>query len=163
VLRVIVSGAPADLPRVNEIHIDVRVLTFTVGVSLMAGVLVGVLPAWRLGVLSPIDALKSGSASVTSARSTGRLRAVLVACEVGVSALCLIAGGLLLHSFSKLLQVDAGFAASRVMTVDVSLPIHRYATPVSRSTFIRTALEHVQALPGVVAAGVSIKLTVTGE
>src|SRR5206468_12315194 len=99
-----------------------RVLTFTVCVSLMAGVLVGVLPAWRLGVLSPIDALKSGSASVTSARSTGRLRAVLVAFEVGVSALCLIAGGLLLHSFSKLLQVEAGFAASRVMTVDVSLP-----------------------------------------
>src|SRR5207249_5086038 len=65
VLRVIVSGAPADLPRVNEIHIDVRVLTFTVCVSLMAGVLVGVLPAWRLGVLSPIHALNFGSASVT--------------------------------------------------------------------------------------------------
>ena len=162
-LHVIVSAAPADLPRVNEIQIDRRVMTFTVCVSLMAGVLVGLLPAWRLGVLSPIDALKSGSASVTSARSTGRLRALLVAGEVGVSALCLIAGGLLLHSFSKLLQVDAGFAASRVTTVDVSLPIQRYATPVSRSTFIRTALEQLQALPGVVAAGVSNKLPLTGE
>src|SRR5439155_4673030 len=96
VLHVIVSSAPADLPRVNEIEIDPRVLAFTVCVSLIAGVLVGVLPAWRLGILSPIDALKSGSASVTSARSTGRLRALLVACEVGVSAVCLIAGGLLL-------------------------------------------------------------------
>jgi len=163
VLHVIVSSAPADLPRVNEIEIDPRVLAFTVCVSLIAGVLVGVLPAWRLGILSPIDALKSGSASVTSARSTGRLRALLVACEVGVSAVCLIAGGLLLHSFSKLLQVDAGFAANRVITVDVSLPIQRYSTPVSRSTFIRTALERLQALPGVVAAGVSNKLPLTGE
>ncbi|PYR15639.1 MAG: hypothetical protein DMF94_31300, partial [Acidobacteria bacterium] len=58
---------------------------------------------------------------------------------------------------------DAGFAANRVITVDVSLPIQRYSTPVSRSTFIRTALERLQALPGVVAAGVSNKLPLTGE
>jgi predicted permease len=163
VLQVIVSVAPIDLPRVNEIHVDPRVLTFALCVSLISGVLVGVLPAWRLGVLSPIDALKSGSVSVTSARSTGRLRAVLVACEVGVSAVCLIAGGLLVHSFWKLLQVDGGFAATRVLTIDVSLPVQRYSTPLARSTFIRTALEHMQALPGVVAAGVSNKLPLTGE
>jgi predicted permease len=163
VLQAIVSAAPVDLPRVNEIHIDPRVLTFALCVSLISGVLVGVLPAWRLGVLSAIDALKSGSVSVTSARSTGRLRAVLVACEVGVSAVCLIAGGLLVHSFWKLLQVDSGFAASRVLTIDVSLPVQRYSTPVARTTFIRTALEHMHALPGVVAAGVSNKLPLTGE
>jgi putative ABC transport system permease protein len=162
-LHVIVSAAPADLPRVNEIQIDPRVLTFAVCASLLAGTLVGVLPAWRLGVLNPIDALKSGSMSVTSARNTGRLRALLVACEVFVSVMCLVAGGLLVHSFWKLLQVDGGFAADRVLTVDVSLPIQRYATPASRSTFIRTALERVQALPGVVAAGVSNKLPLTGE
>ena len=162
-LHVIVSAAPADLPRVNEIQIDPRVLTFTMCLSLLAGVLVGVLPAWRLGVLNPIDALKSGSMSVTSARNTGRLRALLVACEVGVSVVCLVAGGLLVHSFWKLLQVDGGFAANRVLTVEVSLPIQRYATPVSRSTFIRTTLERMQALPDVVAAGVSNKLPLTGE
>ena len=132
-------------------------------VSLLSGVLVGVLPAWRLGVLNPIDALKSGSMSVTSARNTGRLRALLVACEVGVSVLCLVAGGLLIHSFWKLLEIDGGFAANRVLTVDVSLPLQRYATPVSRSTFIRTALERMQALPGVVAVGMSNKLPLTGE
>ena len=162
-LHAIVSSAPADLPRVNEVQIDLRVLTFALGVSLMAGVMVGVLPAWRLGVLNPIDALKSGSVSVTSAQRTGRLRALLVACEVGVSAVCLIAGGLLVHSFWKLLQVDGGFAANRVLTIDVSLPIQRYSTPLSRSTFIRTALEQMQALPGVVATGVSNKLPLTGE
>src|SRR4030095_8139396 len=88
---------------------------------------------------------------------------LLVACEVFVSVMCLVAGGLLVHSFWKLLHVDGGFAANRVLTVDVSLPIQRYATPAFRSTFIRTALEHVQALPGVVATGVSNKLPLTGE
>ncbi len=163
VLHVIVSAAPADLPRVNEIQMDPRVLTFAVCVSLLAGVLVGVLPAWRLGILHPIDALKSGSMSVTSTRNAGRVRALLVAGEVAVSAVCLVAGGLLVHSFWNLLQVDSGFAANRVLTIDVSLPIQRYVTPVSRSTFIRTALERMQALPGVVAAGVSNKLPLTGE
>ena len=162
-LQVIVSVAPADLPRVNEIQIDPRVLTFAVCVSLLAGVLVGALPAWRLGILHPIDALKSGSMSVTSTRNAGRVRALLVACEVAVSAMCLVAGGLLMHSFWNLLQVDSGFAANRVLTIDVSLPIQRYATPVSRSTFIRTVLEHTRALRGVVAAGVSNKLPLTGE
>jgi predicted permease len=163
VLHLIVSAAPADLPRVNEIQIDPRVLTFAVCVSLLTGVLVGVLPAWRLGILHPIDALKSGSASVTSTGNTTRVRALLVACEVALSAACLVAGGLLVHSFWNLLHVDSGFAANRVLTIDVSLPIQRYATPVSRSTFIRTTLERMQALPGVIAAGVSNKLPLTGE
>jgi len=163
VLQAIVSAAPLDLPRVNEIQIDPRVLTFSLCVSLISGVLVGLLPAWRLGVLSPIDALKSGSVSVTSARSTCRLRALLVACEVGVSAVCLTASGLLVHSFWRLLQIDGGFAATRVLTIDVSLPVQRYSTPVARSTFIRTVLEHMEVLPGVVAAGVSNKLPLTGE
>jgi putative ABC transport system permease protein len=163
VLHAIVGWAPADLPRVNEIQIDPRVLAFAVCVSLLVGVLVGALPAWRLGILQPIDALKAGSTSVTSTRNGGRVRALLVACEVGVSAVCLVAGGLLLHSFSNLLQVDSGFAANRVLTIDVSLPVQRYATPVSRWTFIRTTLERMQALPGVVAVGVSNKLPLTGE
>jgi putative ABC transport system permease protein len=162
-LHAIVSVAPADLPRVNEIQIDSRVLTLAAGVSLLAGVLVGVLPAWRLGILHPIDALKSGSTSVTSTRNAGRVRALLVACEVAVSAVCLVAGGLLVHSFWNLLQVDSGFAANGVLAIDVSLPIQRYVTPVSRSTFIRTTLERMQALPGVTSAGVSNKLPLTGE
>jgi len=162
-LQMIVATAPAELPRVNEVQIDPRVLTFAVCTTLLAGTLVGVLPAWRLGVLNPIDALKSGSISMTSARNTGRLRALLVAFEVSVSVMCLAAGGLLLHSFWRLLSVDGGFAADRVLTVDVSLPIQRYATPAARSTFIRTALEGIQRLPGVVAAGVSNKLPLTGE
>jgi predicted permease len=163
VLHAIVSVAPADLPRVNEVRIDLRVLMFAVCVSLLAGVLVGVLPAWRLGMLHPIEALKSGSMSVTSTRNAGRVRALLVAGEVAVSAVCLVASGLLVHSFWNLLRVDGGFAANRVLTIDVSLPIQRYATPVSRSTFIRTILERLQALPGVAAAGVSNKLPLTGE
>jgi len=163
VLHAIVSVAPADLPRVNEVRIDPRVLMFAVCVSLLAGVAVGVLPAWRLGMLHPIEALKSGSMSVTSTRSAGRVRALLVTCEVAVSAVCLVAGGLLVHSFWNLLRVDGGFAANRVLTIDVSLPIQRYTTPVSRSAFIRTILERLQALPGVTAAGVSNKLPLTGE
>jgi predicted permease len=163
VLHAIVAVAPADLPRVNEIQMDPLVLMFTVCMSLLAGVLVGVPPAWRFAVLRPIDALKSGATSVTSTGNAGRVRALFVACEVAVSAVCLVAGGLLVHSFWNLLRVDSGFAATRVLTIDVSLPIQRYVTPVSRSTFIRTTLERMRALPGVTEAGVSNKLPLTGE
>jgi predicted permease len=140
-LRVIVINAPRDLPMIDEVQLDGRILLFTLGTSLVTGGLVGLLPAWRFGRVDCVEALKSGSASNTGASATGRVRAVLVGLEVGLSAICLTAAGLLLHSFDQLMKVDLGFEAGRVVTVDVSLPARRYPTNDARINFVRALVD----------------------
>jgi predicted permease len=87
----------------------------------------------------------------------------LVAIEVGLSAMCLIAGGLLLHSFLNLLHVDRGFEAERIVTVDLSLPDSHYPDLPKRASFLRAVLERVGSLPGVTAAGATNRLPLSGE
>jgi predicted permease len=162
-IRAIVHNAPVDLPRIAEVQPDARLLGFNLAISVIAGLLFGVLPAWRAAHADPQDAMKSAVRGTTAGRSSGRLRSLLVSVEVGLSAMCLIAGGLLLHSFVKLLQVDKGFGAERVVTVDLNLPASRYPDFEKRQVFVRALLARVSAVPGVIAAGVSNQLPLAGE
>jgi putative ABC transport system permease protein len=162
-LRVILANLPADVPRADEIHLDWRVLLFTLTITVFAGLLFALLPAWRFTQTSAQEALRSGGRGTTSSRGLGRLRSTLVAAEVGLSVICLIAGGLLLHSFVKLLAVDRGFRSERVMTVEVSLPYSRYMKDVQATDFFRALLQRTQALPGVESVGLSSRLPLSGE
>ncbi|HTA68803.1 MAG TPA: ABC transporter permease [Bryobacteraceae bacterium] len=162
-IRVILASAPVDLPRLDEIHLDPRVLLFTLGISIVAGLLFGFLPAWRFAQADPQDAMRSGARGTTVGKGSGRLRSLLVTLEVGLSAMCLVAGGWLLHSFFKLLDVDRGFETQRVVTVGLNLPSTRYPDREKRAAFLQSMLEHVQALPGVTSAGVSNILPLGGE
>ncbi|MBZ5594882.1 MAG: ABC transporter permease [Acidobacteriia bacterium] len=162
-IRVIVARAPVDLARIDEVHFDARVLLFTLGISIFTGVLFGLFPAWRATQGDPQEAMRSGSRGMTAGRASGRLRSLLVGLEVGLSAMCLIAGGLLLHSFVNLLHVDRGFEAERILTVDLNLPESRYPDLAKRVAFLRSTLERVGSLPGVTSAGVSNKLPLSGE
>ncbi len=162
-IRVIVAYAPVDLPRTDEVHLDARVLLFTLILSILTGVLFGLFPAWRATRGDPQEAMKSGSRGATAGRSSGRLRSLLVAIEVGLSAMCLIAGGLLLHSFVNLLHVGRGFDAERIVTVDLSMPDSYSHQLPKRAGFVRALLERVESLPGVTSAGVSNRLPLSGE
>ena len=162
-LRLILSRAPLDLPRLEEVHLDAHVLAFTIAISLAAGLLSGVLPAWRLARVDPQETLRAGARGATSGRDAGRLRSTLVALEVALSALCLVAGGLLLRSFINLLHVDKGFTSERVVTVNLNLPDSRYPDQPQRIRFTRTLLSGVEALPGVTSAGISNMLPLSGE
>jgi len=162
-LRLILTRAPVDLPRLDEVHLDLRVLAFTAAISILAGLLFGILPAWRLSRTDPQDAMRTASRGNTEGRNSGRLRTILVGLEVGLSTLCLMAGGLLLRSFVKLLEVDRGFAAQQVITVNLNLPGNRYPDQAQTVRFTRALLDSVRALPGVVSAGVSNRLPLGGE
>jgi len=162
-IRVILASAPVDLPRLDEIHLDARVLLFTMGISIVAGLLFGFLPAWRFAQADPQDAMRSGARGATVGKGTGRLRSLLVTLEVGLSAVCLVAGGLLLHSFFKLLDVDRGFETQRIVTVSLNLPNTRYPDRDKRAAFSQSMLDHVKVLPGVTSAGVSNMLPLGGE
>jgi len=161
-LRLILAHAPVDLPRLDEIHLNGRVLLFTTAISTVAGLLCGLLPAWRFARTEPIVVMKSGTRS-TEGRATGRLRSLLIGVEVGLSTLCLLAAGLLLRSFVNVFEVDKGFAAERVVTVNLNLPDTRYPDQPERVRFMRSLLDSVRVLPGVVSAGVSNMLPLSGE
>jgi predicted permease len=162
-IRLIVAYAPIDLPRIDEVHLDARVLFFTVAISLLTGVLCGLLPAWRFAATDPQEAMKSGARGSTAGRASGHLRSLLVGVETGLSAMCLIAGGLLLHSFVKLLNVDRGFEVQHIVTVDLSLPQNHYPNGEKRAVFLHSLLDRVGSLPGVQSAGVSNRLPLSGE
>jgi putative ABC transport system permease protein len=162
-VKVLVTLAPVDLPRIDEVGLNLGVLAFTMAITLSSALLFGALPAWRLGHTDPQDALKSGARGSTEGHAGGRLRSILVGVEVGLSALCLIAGGLLLHSFVKLLSVDKGFETSRILTVDLSIPDARYPDLEKRAALLHAVVERVSALPGVVSAGLSNMLPLGGE
>ncbi len=163
VLDLILTNAPLDVARLNEVRIDARVLGFACVLSLLSAILFGLLPAWRSSRIDPQEGLRSGGRSATESRRSGRLRTVLVALEVGLSTVCLAAAGLLLNSFVRLTHVDKGFDTEHVMSVELYLPPTRYSGDEKRSQFLRKVLEAVQPLPGVTAVGVVNQLPLTGE
>src|SRR5256884_2988489 len=147
-IRAILALAPADLPRLDEVHIDVPTIVFALAISTIAGLVIGVSPASQLGRAEVGEALASGMRS-TASREAGRLRFWLIGAQVALSAVALIADGLLLQSLINLLNVDRGFDTSHIMTVGVDLPNSRYPTPESRIAFVHMALDRLRVLPGV--------------
>ena len=162
-LRVILARAPVDLPRLDEVHLDARVLLFTVAISVSSGLLFGLFPACRLARTDPQEDMKSGARGSTEGSGAGKLRSLLVGLEVGLSTLCLIAGGLLLRSFVNLIGADKGFSVQQVVTVNLNLPDTRYPDQPQRVRFMRSVLDSVRTLPGVVSAGISNMLPLSGE
>jgi predicted permease len=123
---------------------------------------IGVWPAWQFGKADAGEAMATGRRSTTS-RGTGHLRFVLVSTQVALSAVCLIAAGLLLHSLVNLLNVDRGFETNHIVTVGVNPPLSRYPTPQKRVAFVRTALDRLKLLPGVIDVAMANMLPLAGE
>ncbi|HTR38560.1 MAG TPA: ABC transporter permease [Bryobacteraceae bacterium] len=162
-LRAILAHAPANLPRLDEVHVNLPVLFFATAISLVAGLACGWLPALRFARIDPQEALQSGARGSTEGRGAAKLRSLLVSLEVGLSMLCLIAGGLLLRSYAKLLSTDKGFVVQRIVTVDLNLPRARYAELLQQTRFSESLLDSVRKLPGVMSLGVSNMLPLTAE
>jgi putative ABC transport system permease protein len=161
-IRLIVVYAPADIPRLEEVQVNSHLLVFAFALSLITGVLVGLLPAWRSTTVNPREATTATLRTRTAGQSRGRLRSLLVGAEVAMSVMCLIAAGLLLNSFVKLLNVDPGFEVQRIVSVQLSLPSNRYPNTAKRAEFVRSAIERLQSQPGVVSVGMSNNLPLTG-
>jgi putative ABC transport system permease protein len=162
-LRALLAAAPIDLPRLNEVHVDVRVLLFALGVSLAAGAVLGILPALRSAAAAPYESLKSGSRSSTEGRRGLRIRNLLVSLEVGLSATLLVTAGLLISSFVRVMTVDKGFDVERVMALDMSLPATRYTDDARCAAFFRRVLDQAAAMPGVQSVALVSALPLEGE
>jgi putative ABC transport system permease protein len=162
-VRALVAAAPLSLPRLEEVHVDLRVLLFALGASVAAGVVLGILPALRSAAAAPYDALKSAGRANTESRGGLRLRNILVSLEVGLSAALLVTAGLLAASFLRVMHVDKGFDVERVLAADVSLPGSKYRKGADRSAFYQRVLDHASHLPGVQKVSMISALPLQGE
>jgi predicted permease len=160
--RAIGTLAPIDLPRVNEIRLDLRVLLFALATSALTAILMGVMPAWRSTQSDFVEAASGAGRTSTPGRSTMKVRSLLVAAEIGLSAVCLVAAGLFLRSFAQLMTADKGFDAERLMLVDLSLSPRRYPDLDSTSAFVRAMLEQLSIQPGVISTGVVSQAPLAG-
>jgi len=140
-----------QIPRVDELSIDTRVLLFAVAASLVTGILSGSLPALRAGRTDLNETLKEGGRSDSAVGV--RTRRLLIAGEVALSVVLLAGAGVMLRSLVALRSVDAGFDPRNVLTMRVSLPERRYDTPQKFLSFFEAALPRIRALPGVTVAG----------
>jgi putative ABC transport system permease protein len=148
-----VQAAPANLPRLDEVTIDARVLVFSALLVIFTSTLFGVLPAWRMARVDPQRDLKSSATAATENRRTRRLRQTLIGLEVGLTTLLLIVAGLLTTSLVRVLRVNAGFITDRVLAADIQLPPQNYSQPAARDRFYAGVLAGMRALPGVHSAG----------
>src|SRR5579863_9744388 len=153
----------ADLPRANSVHLDHVSLLFTVGVTLLSGIFSGLLPALFGTRTDALAAVKETTRSLGGAGTRARLRSVLLASEVSLTVVLLIAAGLLLKSFAELRSVKMGCATENVLTMGVSLPDAKYDYGPPKAHFFEELLSRVRSIPDVAAAGVVTVLPGNGH
>lgn len=161
-LRAMVPFAPHDMPRLERVSVDWSVLLFALGLSLVTGLLFGVLPARRLARVHPILALRDAARSISSSRGQNRMHNWLVIAETAIGLVLLVGAGLLIHSFVRILNVDPGFNARNILTVRPGLSSDRY-DGIKRYEFYNNLLPKLEALPGVQSVAASFPLPLSGE
>ena len=161
ILRGFVQFIPADIPRLNEIGINLGVLGFVFLISTLTGLLFGLVPALQASRPDVVANLKDGSHGAGFGLATNRFRSGLVILEFALSLILMIAAGLLLRSFGRLLEVNPGFNPDNVLLARVWLPVpnnpelDQYRDPLKRSAFTKDLLQRVSAIPGVRSAAIS--------
>jgi len=160
--RVLAVLGAGDLPRLDQVHLDWRVLLFTVGVALLIGIASGLAPAYRLSKTDVRDSLKEGTRA--SGSVTGRrLRGLLIVSEVALSLTLLISAGLLLRSLSRLLVVSPGFDPANVLSMQTSVLGQRFNDNIILRQYFADAIARLGALPGVQSAGAASQIPLAGS
>jgi putative ABC transport system permease protein len=148
----LVSLNQQGIPRAAEIGVDGRVLGFALLVSVLAGLLFGLVPALQASKSNLIETLKDGGKSASGQARGHRIRSTLVVIQVALAFVLLMGAGLLIKSFSNLQQVNVGFNREHLLTMQVSLPPAQYPRDVDVSGFYKEAIHRLAALPGVTSA-----------
>jgi putative ABC transport system permease protein len=151
---------PEGLPRLQAVSLDLRILLFTLCITILTGLFFGLAPALQSGRVDLNEILKEGGRSSSGQRR--KLRDVLVITEVALALALLAGAGLLLRSFWKLQQTDPGFNPERILTASISLPGAHYQEASKALAFQQQLLERLAALPGVQSTGLTSDLPWTG-
>jgi putative ABC transport system permease protein len=150
--RALLVLAPTNLPRLNAVHLDLRVLLFSFAISLFCGVVFGLAPALTASKTNLVNSLKESERTDSSGKARNRLRRAFVVAEVAMALVLLISAGLMVRSFSRLLDVRPGFDPHNVLTLRLSLPGTQYNSATGVARFYDTLLPRIAGLPGVTHA-----------
>jgi putative ABC transport system permease protein len=150
------------LPRMGEIGLDGPVLAFTFGLSIVTGILSGLLPALGMTKGDVSNALKQGLGRTDTDSGSSSTRSALVVVEVALSVVLLIGAGLMIRSLWKLQTIDPGFDQRNVLTLAVMVPKHQFTDPTQESQFFDAVLQRMRSLPGVESAGAVDNLPLLG-
>jgi putative ABC transport system permease protein len=153
---------PQSLPRLDEVNVSGVVLAFTFGIAILTGLVFGLGPAFKASRRDLTQSLKEGGASGDS-RSKHRTHNALVVAEVALSFVVLIASGLLLNSFWRLMRVHLGFDPANVLTTEVSLVSPKYDDPHKREAFFHGLEDRIRSAPGAGSAGFISELPLSGQ
>ncbi len=151
------------IPRANPIQLNMTVLLFAIGLSVLVGILFGLAPAVQAGRLNLSEELKSSANAVVSP-TAGRklLRDLLVVGEIAISLALLVGAGLLLRSFARLRNANIGVQPKNVLTMSIDLPLTKYQTPAAQRRFIDQLLVRAQHIPGVISTAATTALPLEG-
>jgi len=141
---------PEEMALAASLKLDVRILIFTIAISIVTGIIFGLVPALQSANFDLNDALKQSSGRVTS---TGRLRSAMIVFEVAVSLMLLVAASLLIQTLFQLFRQYSMLEPEKVLTMRTILPREKYKEPQQRDNYYQQVLQRVEHLPGVVAAG----------
>jgi len=161
-VRLLRAIGPSNLPRLNEIEVDTTVLLFTAGISLLTGLIFGLIPALQSSGRAFTDALKASTRN-TASGSQRRVGSVLVVCQVAMSLTLLVGAGLLLKSFWRLTQVNPGFQTTHIVTAALGLNIPAYTEEAKRFRFWQEFETRAVALPGLESIAATSELPLNGE
>ena len=161
--RLLVAISPANTPRFEEIGIDSRVFLFTLGITLLTGLVFGVAPALQTSRLDLNENLKESGRRGAGGERHNRLGSLLIVSEVALSFMLLVGAGLLVKSFMRLRDVSPGFNPSNLLTMRMGLMPGKYKQGEPRAQVFRQAVEKIQAVPGVEAVGGVLSMPLGGD
>jgi putative ABC transport system permease protein len=161
-IRLLLALNPARIPNLDRVGVDLRVLGFTLALSLITGTIFGLVPVFQINLVRLFESLKEGGENATVARYRNRLRSLLVIAEVALALVLLIGAGLMVRSFRNLLEIDPGFRPEGAATAQVGLSPARYAGTPQRMQFFQQVLANIRTIPGVRYAGAVTTLPMSG-
>ncbi|MEE8135030.1 MAG: ABC transporter permease [Gemmatimonadales bacterium] len=148
-VKLLLATSPGSVPRISEIGLDLSVVGFTLGVSLLTGLLFGLAPLFHLRGDNMNVALREGGQRTTAGASRQQLRRLLVVSEVALAVILIVGSGLMLRSFAALQDVDAGFKSDGLLTFRLFLPSSDYPAPTDHAAFFDRIVREATAQPGI--------------
>ena len=150
-------------PMFTDLHIDLRTLAFTFGLSMVTALMFGLVPALQISKPDLANSLKDGGRGAGSSGIRNRLRSGLVVSEIAITLILLVCAGLLIKTVLRITEVDKGFNSANILTMNIGLPAARYPKPEDSIRFYQQITERIATIPGVKAAGITSVMPLTSN
>ncbi len=160
--KALIALSPPGLMDLRNVAVNLPVLGFTFGLTLLTGIIFGLVPALEAARFDLTDSLKEGGKNIGGGARSQRLRNLFVVTQVALALVLLVGAGLLMKSFNRLQSVEPGFEPNNLLTMQINLPGRKYDTDRKIIDFFKRAIEQLQAIPGVEVAGAINSLPFAG-